>query len=184
MSITSTIARGATAVVAAGLLSVGFATASSAEPNEDNSNHPAFWEAALTEEGFVNVECSKDDKSRDTDTWISDGDYLAVILKAGSGPQENTVFGYDEENDEWIGVEKGDELTTITEKDISHIITCTADTEDEPENPGEPEEPGGPIVETDIVESGSNTPALLGGAAALAGLGLAGAAAARRKGQI
>lgn len=176
----NTLTRGVAAIGAAGLLSISLAAMASAEPT-DKTNDPAYWVAALEDEGFLNVECEKDDTGLTTPTWVADADYLLVVLKAGS--DDPATEDEDESNTLFPFVEKGEELTTqeIDGKslDISHIITCTGD---EPEEPETPEEPEGPIVETDIVETGSATPAALGGVTVLAGLGLA--AALRRKGQI
>ncbi|WP_404380261.1 hypothetical protein LL946_10150 [Knoellia locipacati] len=181
-----TIGRGVAVAAAAGLLSLGFATTASAEPNADNPNNVEYWEAWLTEEGFENVECEKiHDEGLDTDTWVSDGDYLLVVLKAGSDQStddgENTVFGVDEDGNV-EGVLEGDELSTESGKDISHIITCTGDMEEEPTPT--PTRPTGPVVETDVPASDSSSmPVLLGGAAVLAGAGLVAGAMRRRGGQ-
>ncbi|MFC7490034.1 MULTISPECIES: hypothetical protein [unclassified Knoellia] len=183
MSTKTTVARSAAALCAAGMLSLGLATTATAEPI-DNTNSVEYWEAFLEDEGFVNPVCEKDDTGLDTSTWVSDGDYLIVVLKAGSGDEENTVFGIDED-DNFVGVEEGEELETSSGKGISHIITCDADQETETPDPtpSTPGEPTGPIVETDIVESGvSTTPIALGGAALLAGVG-ASVLVLRRKGQ-
>ena len=179
----TTISRSAAALCAAGMMSLGFAATASAEPT-DNTNSEAYWEAFLEDEGFVNPVCDKDDTGLDTSTWVADGDYLIVVLKAGSGEDENTVYGIDED-DNFVGVEEGEELETNDGKDISHIITCDADKETETPKPtpSEPGEPTGPIVETDIVESGAGSaPVALGGAALLAGVG-ASVLVMRRKGQ-
>lgn len=177
----TTISRSAAALCAAGMMSLGFAATASAEPTE-NTNSVEYWEAVLEDEGFVNPVCTKDDKARDSDTYIADDDYLIVVLEAGSDEDENTVFGYDEEADEFVGVEEGEELATNDGMDISHIITCDADRETGTPAPTNPGEPTGPIVETDIVESGESTaPVALGGAALLAGVG-ASVLVLRRKG--
>ncbi len=185
----STIGRGVAVAAAAGLLSLGFATTASAESNSDNPNHVEYWEAWLTEEGFENVMCEKiHDEGLDTSEWTSDGDYLLVVLKAGSDESSegdpNTLFP---------DVEEGDVLETEDGKDISHIITCVGD---EPPGTSTPTptksstptptstRPTGPVVETDVPASGSsNLPVLLGGAAVLAGAGLVAGAMRRREGQ-
>lgn len=182
------ISRGLVAAGVAGLMSVGFAGTALAESNTDNPNHEAYWEAWLEEEGFVNVDCEKiHDEGLDSSTWTSDGDYLLVVLKAGSEESSegdpNTVFG---------DVEEGDVLETEDGKDISHIIVCTGEEEGETSTPtptptpttsAPRPTPSGPMVETDVPETGgSTTPAILGGAAVLAGLGLA-AGAMRRRGE-
>lgn len=181
-----TITRGAAATGVAGLLSLVLATSAFADdhyPTGPTANQAATWEAFLEEEGYEDVECTKITSGWEGDTWMSDGDYLLVALKAGSEQSSDgnphTVF---------MGVEKGDPLTTDDEKDISHIIACTGD-EDETTPPGTtppgstPPGPTGPVVETDVPAQGdSSMPVVLGGAAVLAGLGLA-AGAMRRKGQ-
>lgn len=177
------ISRGLAAAGVAGLMTVGFAGTALAEPNTDNPNHEAYWEAWLEEDGFVNVDCEKIlDEGLDTSMWTSDGDYLLVVLKAGS---EQSSEG-DPHTLYW-DVEEGDELETDDGKDISHIIVCTGEEEETstptPTTPAPKPTPSGPIVETDVPQSGSSTtPAILGGAAVLAGLGLA-AGAMRRRGE-
>lgn len=183
----STIGRGVAVAAAAGLLSLGFATTASAEPNTDNPNTEEYWEAVLTDEGFVDVDCVKDDEDRDTNEWISDGDYLLVVLKAGSDESSegdpDTVY---------TDVEEGDVLETDDGKDISHIIKCVGDepstSTPTPTKSSTPTptstRPTGPVVETDVPASGSsNLPVLLGGAAVLAGAGLVAGAMRRREGQ-
>lgn len=180
MSTLTTISRGAAAVCAAGLLSLGFAATASADhvepPTGSDANQAANWVAYVEAHDFVDVEC-KDVTGWDGVSFEATTDYALVVLK-------NSTF-----NDEFWEVLEGDTIETVKHGDepqhaISHIIACTAAMEDETETPTPtPTEPTGPIVETDIVESGtSTTPVVLGGAALLAGAG-ASVLVMRRKGQ-
>ncbi|MFW5472649.1 hypothetical protein ACOCJ5_05005 [Knoellia sp. CPCC 206450] len=181
----TTMRRGLAVTGVAAMMSLGFAGAAAAETNADNPNTPEYWEEYLEDKGYMNVDCEKlHDEGLDTDVWESDGDYVLVVLKAGS---EQSSDG-DSRTLHW-DVEEGEEVATEDGKDISHIIACTGEKETSTPTPTPtmtptPPPPGGPIVETDIPASGSDTttPAILGGAAVLAGLGLA-AGAMRRKGQ-
>lgn len=174
----TTLSRGVAAVGTAGLLSLGFATAAfAAEPPTGNeANQPENWVPYVEAEGYTGVECAKLSTGFDGVSWTTDKDYVLVVLKNAT------------HNDEFWEVPADETIETDVhgeepQHDISHIIVCTADMEEEPTTPTKPTEPTGPVVETDIVKSNnSTTPAILGGAAALAGLGLAGAVM-RRKGQ-
>ena len=204
MSHMSTIRRGIAATGVAGLLSIGLATSAFADPPEgEDANQPENWETYLEEEGYVDVECMKLEDGFEGDSWVSDDDYLLVVLK------------YATINEEFWFVEEDEELSTETGQDISHIIVCQGEEEEtstptptptpsgsetptptpsgsetptptpsDSETPTPPvTPPGGPLVETDVPSSGNGvTPAVLGGAAILAGLGLA-AGAMRRKGE-
>lgn len=184
MSTMTAFSRGAAAVCAAGLMTLGLAAAASADhidpPSGEDANQAENWVDYVEAHDFENVTCAKPPLAEagwDGDTWVSDGDYALVVLK------------YSTVNEEFWLVEEDEELVTESGQDISHIITCTGEEPEEPTPTPTPTPttstptPSGPIVETDIVEPSSTTPAILGGAAALAGLGLAGAAAMRRKGQ-
>lgn len=188
----STIGRGVAVAAAAGLLSLGFATTASADaPTGSDANQPENWETYLVDEGYVDVECMKYEEGFDGDTWVSDDDYLLVVLK------------YATINEEFWFVEEDEELSTETGQDISHVIACYGD---EPSSTSTPTptksstptktstptttstptstRPTGPVVETDVPASdSSNLPVLLGGAAVLAGAGLVAGALRRREGQ-
>lgn len=169
------IGRGVAATGVAGLLSLGLATSAFAEPpTGDEANHAASWEAYLLDEGWVDVECAKFEEGFEDDVWVSDDFYLLVVLK------------YATVNEEFWFVEEDEELFTESEQDISHVIACYGDepttTPTKTSTPTSTR-PTGPVVETDVPDAGVSTPpVVLGGAAVLAGVGLA-AGARRRKGQ-
>ena len=56
------ISRGLAAAGVAGLMTVGFAGTALAEPNTDNPNHEAYWEAWLEEDGFVRQKTAESQK--------------------------------------------------------------------------------------------------------------------------
>jgi len=176
MSHISTVRRGVAATGVAALLGIGLATSAFADPPEgEDANQPENWETYLEEEGYVDVECMKLEDGFEGDSWVSDDDYLLVVLK------------YSTVNEEFWFVEEDEELTTDSGQDISHIIVCQGDEETSTPTPTPTTTPtptpSGPIVDTDVPDTGSSTtPAIIGGAAILGGLGLA-AGAMRRRGQ-
>lgn len=185
-----TITRGAAATGVAGLLSLGLVTTAFADhiapPSGSDANQAENWVEYVEAHGYSDVACEKITEGWDDNTWTSDADYALVALKAGS---EQSSDG-DPHTITW-DVEEGDTFMTDDDKEISHIIACTGE-KDETSTPtpststpgtSTPPGPTGPVVETDIPESGGSTmPVILGGATVLAGLGLA-AGAMRRKGQ-
>ncbi|MFW5470734.1 hypothetical protein ACOCJ4_11865 [Knoellia sp. CPCC 206435] len=189
MSTMTRISRGVAATGVAGLMSLGLATTAFADhidpPSDSAANQAENWVDYVEAHGYSDVVCKKITEGWEGDTWTSDADYALVALKAGSdqssdgGPHTIT----------W-DVEEGDTLMTEDEKEISHIIACTGEKETPTSTPttstpgtSTPPGPTGPVVETDIPESGgSSLPTILGGAALLAGLGIT-AGAMRRKGQ-
>lgn len=91
----------AVVAILAALLGVLFVDMAGA--SEHSPNHPDYWGS----------DCSKDENfPYETDSWISDGNYVLVVLKAG---QDRFVF----EN-----VTVGQVLTTGNGKAISHVIFC------------------------------------------------------------
>lgn len=190
MSTMTTISRSAAALCAAGLLSLGFAATASADhvepPTGTEANQAKNWVAYVEEHDYLDVKCFdvSEGWEQEKATFTAPDDYALVVLKNAT------------HNDEFWEVEAGETIETDVHGDepqhaISHVIACTAAMEDEPTTPPttstpKPTTPGtpiGPIVETDIVESGvSTTSVALGGAALLAGAG-ASVLVMRRKGQ-
>jgi hypothetical protein len=185
MSTMTRISRGVAATGVAGLMSLGLATTAFADhiaaPSGDEANQAENWVDYVEAHGYSDVECMKLTEGWDGDSWMSDADYALVVLKAG------------QTNDEFWDVGDGETVETESGQEISHIIACTGDKDEtstptptpSTSTPGSSTPPGptGPVVETDIPESGgSSMPTILGGAALLAGLGIT-AGAMRRKGQ-
>ncbi|WP_068317565.1 hypothetical protein [Janibacter anophelis] len=157
-------------------------------------NQPEYWEAYFAQEengGYVDVECDKRDSEG---PYTVDGNYIAIIIKAGAGDDQNQVIMNPEQGETYETHENG--------KDISHVIYCTGEEPTEPSETTEPTEPsettstststtpvatttpGGPqtpgVVQTDGGPLGGDTGAMLT-ALGIAGLvGTAGAAAVVR----
>ena len=129
MATISTISRAAATFAAAGLISLGAATTASAHhidpPTSPRANQAENWVSYVEAHGYTNVTCTKDDKSRSTDSWTSTGDYALVVLKAGHGEGENSIFPGGDKYDGETMVHAGDVLKTENGKEISHIIVCT-----------------------------------------------------------
>src|SRR5690606_17815842 len=125
----------------------------SLSPTAPNTNQPEYWEAYLEAEGYINVACTKDDQSYNDGYTVPEGDWLLLVLKAGSGEGENDLV--------WNPV-VGQTYFHASEKDISHVILCTGDepatpTTPEPTSP-EPTSPEPPYPEPTTTEPTSPKP--------------------------
>src|SRR5690606_5889171 len=78
----------------------------------DNTNHAEYWEAHLEDQGYTNVECTKYDQPYNDGYTVPAGDWLLLVLKAGSGEGENDLV--------WNPV-VGRTYFHESEKDISHV---------------------------------------------------------------
>lgn len=148
----NTMLRGA-ATLASAVLVAGTGAASASATETDNTNNPAYWQALLEEEGFVDVACEKAegdygaygtyeqvdwDEDGELDTWVLEvsDDWLLAVVKAGSSgasvEEENYLF-FDVVAGEWLYHDSG--------KEISHIIFCNGEEADEPTEEPEPSTP-------------------------------------------
>ncbi|MHA6694552.1 hypothetical protein [Homoserinimonas sp. A520] len=104
---------GSVAVVAVSLLAVNPAMA-----NTDNSNHESFWETAAGES------CYKIDNGVPVPYVLPAAPegktYSKVVIKAGSGIDENKVYT--------TGLTAGTPFMHATKDSISHVIVCTIPT--------------------------------------------------------
>jgi hypothetical protein len=73
-----------------------FAAAPSAAMARPKTNSEAYWEMYLNDmyaPTYTNIDCTKDDREDNPASWMTDQDYLFVIVKGGSvghaiyGPQ-------------------------------------------------------------------------------------------------
>ena len=102
-------AAAALCLAAAGTAMAGVGTAS-ADPGP---NGEAYWEAWLEAEGYTGVDCTKTD--REGPFTVPSGDWVILVLKAGSGDDANEVI--------WNPV-PGTVYEQTQGKDISHAIAC------------------------------------------------------------
>ncbi|CAM3965108.1 hypothetical protein [Janibacter anophelis] len=109
-------------------------------------NQPEYWEAYFAQEengGYVDVECDKRDSEG---PYTVDGNYIAIIIKAGAGDDQNQVIMNPEQGETYETHENG--------KDISHVIYCTGE---EPTEPSETTEPTEPSETTEPTEPSETT---------------------------
>lgn len=104
---------GSIAVITASLLTVSPAMA-----NSGNSNHASYWETVTGES------CYKIDNGVPVPFVLPGGPegktYSKVVIKAGSGGDENTVYT--------TGLTAGASFTHATKDSISHVIVCAVPT--------------------------------------------------------
>ena len=104
----------ATAGMTAGLVALSTGAAMAAGPE---ANRSAYWETYLEGEGHVDVQCDKRDSEG---PFTVDMAYLAIILKAGAGDDQNQLI-----MNPPVGMTYE---TQANGKDISHVIYCTGGT--------------------------------------------------------
>lgn len=68
--------------------------------------------SAANSASYWGYHCWKDDESKSSGCWTMEQEYSLVVLKSGK------------DDDRWDGVLSGEELCTVSGKDISHIIYC------------------------------------------------------------
>ena len=109
---------GAAALIVAPLF-VFLAPAQSQEiPYGNEANVASFWVDWLEDQGYTNVQCTKDDSPvADPYPVPDDKDYLLIVIKGGSGPGSNELFWNPDADDELSHSSAGN----------SHVILCTGD---------------------------------------------------------
>lgn len=80
----------------------------------DGTNSTGYWEGYLEDQGYTEVNCQKFDPV-DTPYVVPDGEWVLLVLKAGSGDDASALF--------W-DPEPGSAYKHPTGKDISHAILC------------------------------------------------------------
>lgn len=134
-----------------------WATVTGHEAHSSDANSPDYWE-----EGDI-TDCTKTpDGMEFGDTFLLDANYELVVVKSGSGPNANTLFGDSPSAGETVWADT-DGNNAYSPKDgpddeewdqgISHIIFCDGEPEQSQSNETNPPT-GAPSQDTgDITES-------------------------------
>lgn len=141
------VARGGTgakliAVLAAITMVLPLMVVVAAPAGATDTNQTSHWKAFLEGEGYTNVSCDKIEGESQTN-FVADADYTLVIVKKGSGANENALYWEVGDGDVLAPNQGGKPVNASEWVGYSHVITCVGDL---PQTDPDPDEAKASVV--------------------------------------